>query len=283
MLSLEWHTFKPLDTQKLSDVKQQFHLALQNVAAVGRKFLKHSDNDENATLTWIPGLSRLAGKWIEGSVRFRSSISFEDFAIYLVDERVNTISSFSVVGKTHRQIMIWLEEQIGKLQLTASDLTLNLPYKIQDSPQLNGEKFQAHDPDVVMELMKYYHNTFKVLRAFKKSRNINSEVYVWPHHFDEALTVLIKDTGDPETNSTITLGMSPGDESIAEPYFYVSTWPHVLTSQFPMLKNGAIWVEEEWTGSVFLSSEIIKKKNQEEAIVNYFEDAYHLLVQSLKD
>ncbi len=283
MLSLEWHTFKPLDTQKLSDVKQQFHLALQNVAAVGRKFLEHSDNDENATLTWIPGLSRLAGKWIEGNVRFRSSISFDDFSIYLVDERVNTISSFSVVGKTHRQIMIWLEEQIGKLQLQASDLTLNLPYKIQDSPQLNGEKFQANDPDVTMELMKYFHNTFKVLREFKKSRELNSEVYVWPHHFDEALTVMIKDTGDPETNSTITLGMSPGDESIQEPYFYVSTWPHVLTSQLPLLENGAIWVEEEWTGSVFLSSELIKKKNQEEIIVNYFEKAFSSLFQSLKD
>jgi len=49
-------------------------------------------------------------------------------------------------------------------------------------------------------------------------------VRCWPHHYDLA-TLFVLEEGDPETVRSIGLGLSPGDESYAEPYFYCTPWP----------------------------------------------------------
>ena len=49
-------------------------------------------------------------------------------------------------------------------------------------------------------------------------------VRCWPHHFDLA-TLFALEAGDPETARSVGVGLSPGDGSYAEPYFYCTPWP----------------------------------------------------------
>ncbi|VXD18455.1 hypothetical protein [Marinoscillum sp. 108] len=280
MQTFEWRSLQKTDPDHLRAAREQLHQAIQNVAAVGRKFSPKSRYDEYAVLTWVPGLSRLAGQWVSGSVTFRSSLSLESFTIYLVDQKVNVLGSYPVEGQTQLQMMIWLEEQIGKLGLNAANLTMNLPYELPEYPTQSGEPFHMQYPAAALELAKYYHNSYVSLREIKVRMGVENNIQVWPHHFDQALEVVLKNSGDPETDTHILLGMSPGDHLFGSPYFYVSTWPFTDTSQCGRLSNNAIWVSEEWTGAVLFSKHLFD--GDQKAILDlFYEEASAQLIELL--
>lgn len=282
MQRFDWRVFDEVDFVKLNNCKSQCHIALQSVAAIGRKFLQSLESDENATLSWIPGLTRLSGKWVEGSSTFRVSLSFEAFRIYLVDEKVNTISVFDLNGQNQNQLLVWLEEQVGKLQLGAGNLTLNLPYIIPDYGMTNADAFSA-DTAVTSELAKYFHNSFISIRDVVNNKGFSDfEIKTWPHHFDQACSITIKDTGDIETNSTVSFGMSPGDEEFAQPYFYVNSWPHIETSKFGVLNNGAVWHEGSWTGAILMAENVINAKDQKAVLDSFYESVSSKIIQQLE-
>ncbi|MEO9475386.1 MAG: DUF5996 family protein [Cyclobacteriaceae bacterium] len=284
MQQIDWRHFESLEfpNEELNLAKEQAHQAVQPVSAVARKFLPEVPNDANATLAWVPGFTRLAGHWVTGVRSFRASFSFLDFNIYLVDEKVNTISQIQLLGKSQNQLLIWLEEQIGKLELDASGLTMNLPYDLPDYDSKGTSVFSA-EQQMVLELSKYYHNTYVVLKEVCKSMGLEDfTIQIWPHHFDLAVSIIVKDTGDPETDSTVSLGMSPGDEELNEPYFYVNTWPHVKTTDLPKLASGAKWHEESWTGAVLAASQVVNQPDQKEIVSRFFETVSEILIAELK-
>ena len=67
-------------------------------------------------------------------------------------------------------------------------------------------------------------------------------VLLWPHHFDVSFA---RDLG---ADRAMTVGMSPGDASYAEPYWYVTPWPYP-TGDLPPLDSGH-WHTQGWTGAV---------------------------------
>ncbi|MEP4532356.1 MAG: DUF5996 family protein [Cyclobacteriaceae bacterium] len=283
-MQFDWRPFESIEfpNEDLKLAKEQAHQAVQPVSAVARKFLPEVPNDANATLAWVPGFTRLAGHWVTGAKSFRASFSFLDFNIYLVDEKVNTISQIQLLGKSQNQLLIWLEEQIGKLELDASDLTMNLPYDLPDYDSKGSSVFSA-EQQMVLELSKYYHNTYVVLKEVCKSLSKDDfTIQTWPHHFDLAVSIIVKDTGDPETDSTVSLGMSPGDGEFSEPYFYVNTWPHVNTRELPKLASGAKWHEESWTGAVLAASQVVNQPDQKGTVSRFFETVSEILIAELK-
>lgn len=281
MDAFSWNPLVPVDPEEIRIARYQLHQAIQNVAAVGRKFLPSAKRDQNATLSWIPGLRRMAGKWVKGDVSFRSSFSFEEFAIYLVDEKVQTLSFFNCQESTLTELMLWLEEQIGKLGLEAKNLTLHLPYDLPETLVNVGYPFQLDSLRGAKELTKYYHNTYLLLRELKQNFASSSNINIWPHHFDMAMDVLLRDTGDPETNTQISLGLSPGDDQFDNPYLYVNCWPHVDTENLPQLSNNAIWISEDWTGAVLLAKHLQASKDQESTAKTFFAEASTILINQL--
>jgi len=278
--AFEWRSLLQLEPEKIQATRQLMHHAIQNVAAVGRKFSPQTDNDSYGTLIWVPGLSRLAGEWVTGNITFRSSLSIEDFKVLLVDKKVSTLASFELEGRTYRQLMLWLEEQIGKLGLEAANLTMNLPYKLPDHPILSGEPFRLEFGRAAVELSKYYHNAYVILRQIKQEYESDGEIVIWPRRFDMAMSITLKDTGDPETDTVITFGMSPGDESFPNPYFYISTKPFVDTALCSKLPDNALWVSEEWTGAVLLSKQLFEG-DQELKVKTFFKESADQLIKLL--
>lgn len=280
MNTFDWRSLKLVDPDRIRSVRYQLHQAIQNVAAIGRKFSPKTDGDEYASLTWIPGLSRMAGDWVTGHETFRSSISAETFTIYLVDEKVKELASFNLQDQTHRQVMLWLEEQIGRLGLHAPDLTLNMPYELPPYPTQQGDPFHLDYQEAAIQLSKLYHNSYVILRKIRDIVDVDNPIRIWPHHFDQDLKITIKDTGDPETNTSIGLGMSPGDKRFESPYFYVNCWPHVDTHLCRKLSNNGMWVSDDWTGAVLLSKHLLAG-DQQAILEQFYEEAYDQLFELL--
>ena len=89
------------------------------------------------------------------------------------------------------------------------------------------------------------------------------------HPCDAGLITL--DSGnDAETTRSIGIGMSPGDSSINQPYFYINLWPAPDKSiNLPELEEPAAWHTESWTGVFLLLSEIIKSTDQKILMADY--------------
>lgn len=84
----------------------------------------------------------------------------------------------------------------------------------------------------------------------------SSPVRCWPHHFDMATYVSFQ-AGDAEHAPGIGIGMSPGDGSYDEPYFYVNPWPHLDAENLPEAVPPGHWHTDVFVGSVVTGSEIL--------------------------
>ena len=93
---------------------------------------------------------------------------------------------------------------------------------------------------------------------------------MWPHHFDIATRITLPDAKD----ASIGLGMSPGDDSYDEPYWYVSPWPvPPATDTLPRLAPTSSWHTKDWFGAVLLSSTLPEEAPAQRAALREFLDA----------
>ncbi len=107
-------------------------------------------------------------------------------------------------------------------------------------PAAEGRAFdRENDAEALPELAlaRYYGNVDRILR----------EVRCWPHHFDIGTVVDLKSTAE---GCSIGLGLSPGDESYDQPYFYVNPYPNPDLSALPPLLAGDHWHTQGWMGVV---------------------------------
>lgn len=78
----------------------------------------------------------------------------------------------------------------------------------------------------------------------------------WPHHFDIATYVALG-SGDPETAPGIGAGLSPGDESYGQPYFYVNPWPQPQAGALPGDIAPGRWHTDGFVGAVATGDDVL--------------------------
>ena len=278
-----WERIENFDTELLSDNRKQLHQAIQNVAAVGRLFLPESEKDEEAFLVWIPELSRIAGKWIQGEVKFRSSINPESFTVHLVDTSLTTLSSLELYGKKQGAVMVWLEEQLALLQLDTSNISLTLPYKLPEYPQAKGKPFKP-DPEAQQFLTILFHNSWLAISQTISALGIDAEPVIKPNHFYMVAVDTVKDTGDEEISACVRMGMTPGDDIMDEPYIYVNVFPFPSIKGFAPLPHGE-WYEDEWVGAIYRLADIAKidsAPEQHRSVLSFYQEVYKTLRATIK-
>lgn len=95
-----------------------------------------------------------------------------------------------------------------------------------------------------LALGQWFHLGFdvlsKIVENFGHIAVVEPTVRSWPHHYDVG-TLLLLDDEDPETARSIGVGLSPGDGSYAEPYFYCSPWPVPDTARLGSAPDGLKW------------------------------------------
>jgi len=279
-MNKSWQKLTFPSSEDINQAREQCHQAIQNVAAVGRSFLPADESDKNATLSWDPNLQRLVGHWVTGDIVFRSSISIHDFIVYLVDRNFKTISAISMQDTTQTDIMVWLEQQMGQLGVDFAKLDLAHPYEIPIYPTAKGKPFHINNMNAAQELSRLYHNTHLILSELLRDEEKFTPITCWAHHFDIAGSIILLDTGDPQTSRQIGIGLSPGDEHYNEPYFYVSPWPYP-TKALPNIDHTlGHWHENNWIGTVLPISNLVKLdliQDQIRVIKKFFSESLMLL------
>ena len=115
-------------------------------------------------------------------------------------------------------------------------------------------------------------------------REETSPIQLWPHHFDLSMLWLPGEKipgQDPEneeySDKQMNFGFTFGDDTIAEPYFYVTAYP--LPDSLPKLQlpAEARWHNEGFNGAVLLYKDLVKQTDHNAYLVDLWR---HLLAAS---
>ncbi len=99
-------------------------------------------------------------------------------------------------------------------------------------------------------------------------REEKSPIQIWPHHFDLSMIWLpgTKVAGQDPANEEyadkqMNFGFAFGDDSIPEPYFYVTAYP--LPDALPAveLPEGTTWRSEGFSGAVLLYEDLVRESD----------------------
>jgi hypothetical protein len=151
-------------------------------------------------------------------------------------------------------------ERAGGLGAPVERLQLAPPYALPEHPFGAGAAFGAPDDGSLLELARWFGNAEALLRSVASGWPGSAPVRVWPHHFDVG-SVLPLDSAPGEEAPSIGVGLSPGEEGIAEPYFYVTPWPPPPSAEsLPELPAGGHWHRTGWTGALLTGSEILAER-----------------------
>ena len=160
---------------------------------------------------------------------------------------VGTGEDFALAGKTLAQAMGWADQRFGDGKgMHARD------YDMPASPLSSGDRFIGH-PAQLAELARWYDLGLDALSRVTSAATRPTTIRIWPHHFDMGAILYLDPTGE---HRQIGIGLSPGDGSYAEPYFYVTPYPIKKDASFGALPSGT-WRREGWTGAVLTGSQIV--------------------------
>ncbi|MEM1350095.1 MAG: hypothetical protein AAGI01_16165, partial [Myxococcota bacterium] len=124
---------------------------------------------------------------------------------------------------------------------------------------------------------QHFSATWAILEAFSAQRPAASAVRIWPHHFDVAVLCLRDVGADPESSASVNVGMSAGDRSSDEPYWYAVPYPAPQEAPDVALPSGGRWQVEGFFGALLASSEVTSLPSSEaqgEALASFLQVAF---------
>ncbi len=263
-LMLTWKLLKNFSSDTLQETRLQLHWAVQLVAAANSATLPPKDDYSHTSLNLIDE-DILAGGFVGGNQPFATAIQISNLTLLNLDETGRPVNAYELIGQKFSDALIWLTSSLGGLG--SQDVILVKPtYDMPEHLVANDKKPFEPNLNALALLSSWYSNAHKVLSKIQESES-SSPVFCWPHHFDIATLI------DLGQGKSVGVGLSPGDGSYNEPYWYVSPWPYPKEGNLPKLPIGH-WHTEGFTAGVLSSSEVVQANDateQEKRVMGFLE------------
>lgn len=248
-------------TDALTTARQLCHTACQWPSLAARANLPAVADDSHSNLGWHIQHQALLSHSLGGNATgqrnetslWRVGFCFADAALlWLRDEQIEDRLPLSTPDKglDNTSAPAWLDRHLSLVGLDPTS-SAELPYTLT-APD-NGANF-AGVSAATKALGDRYAQAQQVFNSIVTAhRDIAvqpPQIRCWPHHFDLAVLFSLEE-GDPETARSIGLGLSPGDETYAEPYFYCSPWPAPQPASLPDPMAPWHWHTQGFTSLVY--------------------------------
>lgn len=237
----------------------QIHFAAQYPAMAGKSFLEQRADDSHTNLGFNIK-TRSFETWALNGKQLKLLFDLPNFQL-----KWSTGESFALDGKTHAQVLNWLQlssKQVGLVNDYIFDLHYELPFDWSGS-----FLFELSNTPLLKKLIELRKLASTTLNAFLQVENLSSDVRVWPHHFDTGAFVVLEDG----SGKSIGLGMAIPDSIIDDHYFYINGYKGHSALEIDAFKNLSFgeWKNKGFTGAVLPASNITK-----EQAVQFFQEAF---------
>ncbi len=277
-----WQTLGTVPVTDLVEAKVQLHWAAQIVAAFGNTLLDPQPDDSQSNLGWVDAFDALCShSSLKGlSVGLRP----EDLTLLFMTSPNTIYSEFGLSGQTLRQAFEWLTATYSKVSEAIPPKPFSLrDYAMPSHPVGKNAAFQVVHPAAFQELQHWYANAHHVIHSISGQWKEASPIRCWPHYFDIATLVSITLPQNTGSAGTVGCGMSPGDATYAEPYFYVTVWPYPKKETLPTLAVGK-WHTEGFVAAVLTASDLLasgQTETQAECVHQFFQTSSELAFTAL--
>lgn len=233
-----------------TDTRLQLHWAAQVASAVGTTYAKKHPIWHHVALRWdASGRGLVSAPSAVGDRQTRGGLDVAAGRLFVLEDD-EEVAALGLQGLTMANAVDWMTATLRKRGL---DETLDVrdPSKMPDHAVGHGAAFHL-DEDAAAELAGDYDQAHRVLLRHTHRHRDAQRILVWSHHFDMAsLRIIVPGKkADAEDARTVGIGMTPGDASNKEPYWYATPWPYPSSSApLPHLEAGE-WNTVGWTGAV---------------------------------
>jgi len=277
-----WQLMQARPPQDLAEARLQTHWAAQAVAAVAEGLATPKTDFSHTNLRWHAEQEMLIGHTIgsddsRANNKIRVGIGFRNLTLAILDTNDVPLDTFECKGHTVQEAVAHLNQTLPKYLGAALDKPLTLPtYEMPQHVLATGAPFSLASQEAHNELIGWYHNAALILGLYQAKTPKASPVRCWPHHFDIATLTVFDTDKDPEQARSIGFGMTPGDTSYDEPYYYINPWPRPKKTGLPKLAGRGLWHEEGWFGAVLPAHQLLESSTQEQAeqIMAYVDAAF---------
>ena len=242
----------------MQDLKN-IHLAAQYLAAAGISFLEKRDDDSHTNLAYSIADHQIRTRPLNASHDFLA-LDLKDFSLKWISDTIS--SSVELDGKNHAQVLTWISDIAKKSGIEKAyeyQFHYDLPYGIDE------DFIFKHDGEILSLERKLRSLAQSILQTILSEYKMESEIRIWPHHFDTGALVFVNHNG-----VSIGLGLAIPDSLVDQHYFYINAYRgHVSIDpgQFDPLSRGK-WIKDGFKGGVLAS-----ENADEERVIRFFQEA----------
>ena len=259
-----WEMLGSLAPGDLVEARLQLHYAAQIVSSVGFTFVAPKPDWSHTNLGWSHDLGALVSRQVAVEKPYHAALRFSPFRLLLLDDSRRELSGYSLPGHTVDDGYAWLASAIEDYTGQPPAKPLFRPqHPLPAYPAGEGEPFPGPAVEEAAELARWYANAERILSRVRTEQVNASEVRCWSHHFDIATLIELDAGREVESARTIGAGISPGDESYPQPYFYVSPWPYPKDVEWPPIEGEGSWHTDGFTATVLPGSRLLTGDSQE--------------------
>lgn len=253
----EWQELGSPVPAALVDARLQLHWAAQVVGAVGHSFGTPEPDDSHTALRWVAGSGMMVGEPVGRDGTLQPALAPARMVLRVLSAADGSaLDEFALGGTTLDQAYAWMAQALERHGggEVAGELTRR-DYDMPDHAVGRGTEFRDDDGRAMAEVARWFANASRVLGLVVRARREAQPLRLWPHHFDIGTTLPL--LGPVGEEPSVGLGLSPGDQTYPEPYWYVTAWPTPPDPTLPRLAGKGRWHTEGWTGAVLLGTDCV--------------------------
>lgn len=263
-----WQQLGTADKKSLTEARYNAHYAITVASSVGGTLLRPLPDDSHTNLEWLRDRRVLAGQPTDDNVRMRGAIKVQDLTIALLDRDNNVMAEAELEGMSVDDATSWLAAAVAKAKRKDEPVELKRPVvELPDAPLKDGKGFKFVDEDAQRELSRWFSNADTVLRVLFAREDDAGPVRCWPGPFE--LSTFLADENDDDRG--VSVGMSPGDRFIDEPYFFVKPVPAPADPTLSPIGE-ALWFREGFFGAVLPMGRLREEADDQRQQVTSFLD-----------
>jgi len=231
----------------------EMHKIAQYLAAFNLSFLPQVPDDSHSNLEW-KGLSNSLVSRVTRVEQVQLGFNVLSAELFILKSG-NYFSKLALQENVHKSILTWIAtslKEAGIEQEYRYAFHYDLPYEsFADNTAFYYDTIKAE------QITQLWTLAFDVFKRFLGNYQLESEIRIWPHHFDMGVYTAIRKAD----NLYMGAGLALPDMLVDAMYYYATSWYNnkaVVTAKFKK-KDIGHW-RKDWNGAVLDATNVKEKE-----------------------